>query len=107
MPHQAWQVCLSRGVVKESGDATSQNYYGYIQVYKHMYHTWGVILGSSLGHRWVMGLGGASVVVLGEDEWRKGRRASLLGLGGPSGVAGTRWGGRRASLGLCGAGVGL
>ena len=50
---------------------------------------------------------GASVVVLGEDEWRKGRRASLLGLGGPSGVAGTRWGGRRASLGLCGAGVGL
>ena len=54
-----------------------------------------------------MGLGGASVVVLGEDEWRKGRRASLLGLGGPSGVARTRWGGRRASLGLGGAGVGL
>ena len=47
------------------------------------------------------------LVVLGEDEWREGRRASLLGLGGASGVARTRWGGRHASLGMCGAGVGL
>ena len=29
------------------------------------------------------------LVVLGEDEWREGRRASLLGLGGASGVART------------------